>query len=154
MSSNKMGNKNCSNCLEFPLNELVQKVFDFSHDFCLVLTAMMIRQPRQLQLHLKLVEKETKRFICLDKVLLLELYRQLNQFLSADIQYPCSASRDLGISVKMTKNSGEYKVEYEKTKIILDSISANWMMVYEKDVFNKIRDMEDQYACGHDEIDL
>lgn len=150
-----MGNKkNCSNCLDLPLNDIVQKVFDFSRDFCIIFTVMRISQPRQLQLHLKLVEKETKRFICLDKVLLLELYRQLNQFLSADIQYPCSANRELGVSVKMTANPGEYRVEYKKTKLILDPISANWMMVYEKDIFNKIAEVEDQYGRGRDEIDI
>lgn len=147
-------NTNCSNCLNLPLNNIVQKVFDFSRDFCLLFTVMMVPQPDQLQLHLKLVEKDTKRFICLDKVLLMELYRQLNQFASVNIQYPCSAKRDLGISVKMTENPGEYQIEHEKIKLILDPSSANWMMVYEKDIFNKIRDVEDQYSRGRDEIDI
>lgn len=142
------------NCVDLPLNDIVQKVYDFSRDFCVLITVMRIAQPRQLQMHLKLVEKETKRFICLDKVLLFELYRQLRQFLSANIEYPCSANRDLGISVKMTENPGEYKIEYEKTKLILDAISANWMMVYERDIFNKITELEDQFGRGRDEIDI
>lgn len=156
MYCNKMlkNKKNCSICWEFPLNDVIQKIFDFGHDFCLAFTVMLIRQPRQLQIHLKLVEKETKRVICLDKVLLLELYRQLNQFLNADIQYPCSANRYLGVSVKMTKTPDEFQVEYGRTKMILDPISVNWMIVYEKDIFNKIRDVEDQYARGCDELDF
>lgn len=141
-----MGKKNSSGCcLDLPLHDIVQKVYDLGPNFCISLIEMRIEEPRLLQLHLKLIERETTRHICFDKVILLDLFRQLNQFESADIEYPCCNSRDIGLSVKSTTTPGEYQIVFEKIKLILDSIAVNRLLNIERRLLSDIRDIENTH---------
>lgn len=79
-------------CVHLPLHNIEQKIYDLSPSFCIALIDVRILEPQQLQIHIQLVEKETNRFICMDKVSLLELIRQLQQFESPDIKYPYNSS--------------------------------------------------------------
>lgn len=135
-------------CLDFSLNNLTQKIFDLSSNFCVALIYMKTTESRQLQIHIKLIEKETKRFICLDKVFWTELFRQLNQFENINIEYPCAATRDIGLSIKTTSNPGEYKLIFEKTKLVLDSITLKYLRMYEHTIWNEIRDIENLHIRG------
>lgn len=138
-----MGKKNSSDCcLDLPLYNIVQRVYDLGPNFCICFIRMKIEEPRNLQLHLKLIERETKRFICLDKVILLDLFKQINQFEVADVEYPCCNSRDTGLSVKSTTNPGEYQIIFEKRKLILDTVAVKHLLCIERSLLDDIRDIE------------
>lgn len=146
-------NKLC--CLHLPLHNIKQKIYDLSPNFCFALIDVKILEPKQLQFHIKLVEKETNRFICMDKVSLSELIKQLQQFESPDIKYPCNNTfRNIGLIVKMTTNPGEYQLVYEKNKkMILDPATVKYIFIYESIILNAIRDMECQHIYeGYDVV--
>lgn len=143
-----MSKKTNSSCLDLPLHNINQKIYDLGSNFCIALIEVSIENPRQLQLHIKLVERETKRFICFDKVFLLELVRQLRQFESANIVYPCAAARDIGLSIKATTNPGEYQLTFEKTKLILDPTTVKYIILHENKILNTLRDIENHHSRG------
>lgn len=131
-----------------PLHNITQKIYDLGANFCIAVIEVKIVEPRQLQLHIKLIEKETKRHICVDKLFLMELVRQLRQFESADIEYPCAAIRDIGLSIKATANPGEYQIAFEKTKLVLDPSAVKFLFAYEDTILNAIRNIEYHHLRG------
>lgn len=151
-----MVKKTISSCSDLPLSDITQKIYNLSSRFCIALIQMKIDEPRQLQLHIKLVEKESARFICLNKVFMMELFRQLNQFESANIEYPCAAAvaRDIGVLVKTTSNPGDYELIFGKIKLILDSDTVKYLLSNERTILNNIRDIEYHHIRGgYDVVD-
>lgn len=157
-----MGKKTESTCLDLPLHKMSQEIFDLSSNFCIAIIHLkfsleindLTRRRRHLQLHIKFVEKETKRFVCMDTVFLIELYRQLKQFECANIEYPCNAARDIGLSIKETTNPGEYQFTFEKKKFILDPATVKNLLREERDILKHIRDIEHlHFRGGYDQVD-
>lgn len=141
------------NCLELPLNTLYQKIYDLGANFCIALIQVIIDKSH-CQLHIKLIEKETKRFFCLDKFLLRELVRQLYRFEQANIEYPCTFERNPGILVKLTTIPGEYQIIYQSSKLHLDSASTKYLLLEIDDIFRKIEDIEIYMRQGLDSVVL
>lgn len=143
-----MGKKNCSGCcFDLPQHNIAQKVYNLGPNFCISLIEMHIEEPRLLQLHLKLIERETKRHICFDRVILVDLFRQLNQFEVANIEYPCCNLRDIGLSVKLTTNPGEYQIAFEKIKLVLDSVAVKYLLGIERSLLDDIMRIERKEHC-------
>lgn len=150
-----MTKKTISTCLDLPLNNITQKIYGLSSKFCVALIQEHIDEPRELQLHIKLIERETKRFFCFDKVLLLELFRQLSQFESANIEYPCATGRDIGLLVKIASNPGEYTLQFGKSKLVLDPVAVKNLLANERTILNHIRDIEYLHIRGgYDVVDF
>lgn len=145
-----------SYCLDLPIYNLNQKVFELSSNFCIVLIQINIEESHtnQVQLHIKLIEKETKRFICMDKIILLELFQQLNQFESVNIIYPCTIAKDVAISVKMTSIPHEYQIIFQNNKILLDPITVKYLLKVERIILSYIGDVEYHHNRGRDEVDI
>lgn len=140
--------KNNSSCLHLPLHNIRQKIYDLGPKFCIALIKVKIEEPRELQLHIKLVEIETNRYICMHKALLQDLVRQLRQFESVNIEYPCANVRDSGLSVKETSNPGEYQIAFEKTKLVLDPTAVTFLFSYEESILDAIRNMMQHHIRG------
>lgn len=140
-------------CLDLPLSNLHQKIFDLSQSFCIALI-QIITDKSQCQLHIKLIEKETKRFFCLDKFLLRELVRQLYRFERANIEYPCTVERKPELLVKLTTIPGEYQVIYRGCKLHLDSTAAKYLLLESVNIFQMIENIEIHMLEGFDTVDF
>lgn len=106
------------------------------------------------QLHIKLIEKETNRFFCLDKVLLLELIRLLNQFEKVNVEYPCTSERNSCLSVKQTPIPGEYQVKFQSNKFNLDQTTVRYLLALECVILKQIKDIENHVCADIDEVDI
>lgn len=142
-----------SNCLDLPLNNLHQKIYDLGSNFCIALIQVITEKSR-CQLHIKLIEKETNRFVCLDKFLLMELLKQLYRFERANIEYPCTLERNPGIFVKLTTIPGEYELIYRSRKLHLDSACIKHLLLESVDILRKIENIETYMCEGFDEVDI
>lgn len=141
-------------CLDLPLHEIKQKIFNLSSKLTVALLEVNVSEPRQLQLHIRFCERETKRQICFDKLSMLELFRQLRQQECVNIEYPCATVSDIGLSVKPTSNIGEYQIAYGKSKLILDRAAVSNMTVFEVNILSAIRTAEYHYLnSGYDVTD-
>lgn len=129
-------------CSEYPECDVVQTVYNLGPKFYIALLQLKFVEPHQLQLHIKLCEKETRRFICIDKIILLELCSQLRQLENVNIVYPCTVSRDLTISVKSTTIPGEYQVNFNRIKLVLDSWAVKNLLLFEPTIYKYIREAE------------
>lgn len=131
---------------------LHQKIFELSSNFCIALV-QVITGKSSCQLHIKLIEKDTKRFFCLDKNLFRDLVRQLCRFEKANIEYPCTFERDAGLHVKLTANSGEYQVTYNGCKFHLDSTAAKYLLLESVNILQLIEDIEFDMIEGLDTVE-
>lgn len=140
--------------MDLPLHEIHQRIYELGPKFCFVLTQIRIESPRTLELHIKLVELETKRSICLDKLTLIELFRQLHQFEHANINYPCTEGRTVELLVKLASKPGEYEVKFGNKKIVLTDTTVKYLFGWEKTILKKIQDIEYLHIRGgYDEVD-
>lgn len=141
------------NCLDLPAYDICQKIYHLSSIYCIALIQLMTGEA-SCQLHIKLIEKETNRFFCLDKVLLLELIRQLNQFEKVNVEYPCTAERNSCLSVKQTSIPGEYQVKFQSSKLNLDHTTVKYLLAFERIIHKQINDIENRICDGIDEVDI
>lgn len=139
--------------MELPIKDICQKIYHLSAFYCIALLQLM-SDAASSQLHIKLVEKETNRFICLDKVLLLDLIQQLSQFEKVNVQYPCSSERNSCLSVKLTLIPGEYQVKFQSQKFHLDRTTVRYLLALEGVILQQIKNIEKQQSEGVDEVDI
>lgn len=142
-----------SNCLDLPIKDICQKIYHLSAFYCIALVQLM-SDATTSELHIKLVEKETKRFICLDKVLLLDLIQQLSRFEKVNVQYPCTAERNSCLSVKLTLIPGEYQLKFQSQKFHLDRTTVEYLLALEEIILQRIKNIEKQHSHGVDEVDI
>lgn len=148
-----MGKKNELSCLDLPLHEIHQKIYGLCSKFRFVLTEVHIESPRSLQLHIKIVELDTKRFICFDKLTLIELFHQLHQFQHPNINYPCTEGRNVEPFVKLASKPGEYEVTLGKNKLIFNETTVKYLFIWEKAILKNIQEIEHLHLRGgYDQI--
>lgn len=143
-----MGKKIDCICATFLGVDIIQNIYDLGSNFYIGVAQLTHRKPRGLELHIKLVEEQTKRYISLDKVTLLELCTQLRQFEKVNISYPCTSTRNLCISVKLGNNPGDYLVHLNDTKLTLDSVAVKELLSSEKHILKHIGDAENFFVRG------
>lgn len=148
-----MSKSTVSNCLDLPAYDICQKIYHLSSHYCIALMQLMTSSA-SCQIHIKLIEKETNRFFCLDKVLLLELIRQLNQFEKVNVEYPCTADRNSCLSVKQTTIPGEYQVKFQSNKLNLDHTTVKYLLAVEPIILEQIKNIENHLCEGIDEPDI
>lgn len=141
-----------SDCLDLPLQDICQKIYHLSSFYCVALI-QLFPGDTSCQLHIKLIEKETNRYFCLDKVSLLELIQQLNQFEKINVEYPCTSRRNSFLSVKQTPIPGEYQVKFQSNKFNLDQTTVRYLLAFECLIFNQIKRIENLMNAGTDEVD-
>lgn len=141
-----------SNCLNLPVHDICQKIYHLSSYFCVAL--IQLTGDVSCQLHIKLIEKESSRFLCLDKVLFIELIRQLSQLEKVNVEYPCTAERNSYLSVKSTPIPGEYQVKFQSNKLTLDHIAVKYLLAFECIILQRIKDIENRTCNGIDEVDI
>lgn len=140
-------------CLDLPLHDVCQKIYHLSSYYCIALIQLMTTNA-SCEIHIKLIEKETNRFFCLDKVLLLELIRLLNRFEKMNVEYPCTSDRISCLSVKQTSIPGEYQVKYQTQKFSLDQTTVRYLIAFESIILKQIKVIENQICIGVDEVDI
>lgn len=148
-----MSKQTTSNCLKLPLHDICQKIYHLSSYYCIALIQLM-DTVASCQLHIKLIEKETNRFFCLNKVLMLDLISQLNQFEKVNVMYPCTPEINSGLSVKQTSIPGEYQVKYQSNKLNLDQTSVRYLLAFESVILKQIEAIENCMREGFDEVDI
>lgn len=143
-----MMKKSESLCFDLPFYDMTQKIYHLSSDFCIAVVQMSMYSPRILQLHIKLIEKESKRSVCFDSMSLHEMFRQLHRLESFNIEYPCSDMSDIDLSVSLTSNPREYQLQYRNTEFILDIDTVQQLLDQRYTIFRYIQDIEHQFLRG------
>lgn len=133
--------------------DICQKIYHLSSYHCLALVQLM-PDVATCELHIKLIEKETNRFFCLDKVLLIELIRQLKQLERINVQYPCASGRNSILNVKLTSIPGEYQIKFQSEKLNLDQTAVRYLLALESIILEQIKNIEDRMREGVDEVDI
>lgn len=140
-------------CLDLPLYDICHKVYHLSSKYCVALTESASGSVF-CQLHIKLIEKDTRRALCLDKVLLIELFHQLRQFEKVNVEYPCTSERNYSLTVKETTIPGEYQIKFRSNKFNLDPITVKVLLAFEGVVLEQIKKIENHSCVGRDEADF
>lgn len=143
-----MGKKIDCLCSSFLGIDIHQTIYDLGPNFYIGVIRLEHRNPRGLELHIKLTDVETNRLVCLDKVSLLELCTQLRQLERVDIVYPSTATRNLCVTVKSGDRPGEYQLNLNGTKLTLDSLAVTELLSNEKHILKHIGDVEYLFARG------
>lgn len=142
--------ENCS--VDLPMRDVCQKIYHLSSFYCIALIQLLTSNTSS-EVHIKLIEKETNRFFCLDKILLLELIRLLNRFEKMNVEYPCTSERSSCLSVKQTPIPGEYQVKYQAQKFSLDQTTVRHLIAFESIILRQIKIIENHLFDGVDEVD-
>lgn len=152
-NQSEMSNRTASHCLDLPKHDICQKIYHLSSYYCVALIQSM-ENAAFCQLHIKLIEKETNRSFCLDKILLLELIQKLNQFERVNVEYPCASGKNSCLSVKQTSIPGEYQVKFQSNKLNLDQTTVRYLIAFESVILEQIKLVENCMREGVDEVDI